>query len=105
MSPDYYSFLICLSIFIISIVFHYFSALNTLKGSFLLAAVISILLLLISLNVETYYFKITADSGETYKGNIVIPIITSITFIVVFITSIISGIMVNYFKNAKINKI
>ena len=105
MSPDYYSFLILLSIFIVSVVFHYISALNTLKGSLFLAAVISVLLLLISLNLETYYFKITADTGETYKGNIVIPIITGITFIVVFITSIASGIMVNYFKNAKIKKI
>ncbi len=105
MSPDYYAPLTYLTVFIISVALHYFSALNIIKASLLLAAVISLLALTASLNIEPYYFKISADSGEVYKGDLVIPILISISFIVVFVISVISGLLVKYFKkNAQIKK-
>jgi len=106
-SPDYYAPLTYLTVFIISVALHYYSALNIIKASLLLAAVISLLALTISLNIESsyYYFKIRADSGEVYEGELVIPVLISISFIVVFLISMISGLLVNYFKkNAKIKK-
>ena len=105
MHPNYYALLILISVFLISAAFHYFSALKNIKISFTFAAVISIIALSISLNIEPYYFKIIVDSGEVYKGNIVIPIIISFIFFAVLLTSITSGIIVNYLKNAKIKKI
>ena len=104
-SPDYYAPLTYLTVFIMSVAIHYYSALNIIKASLLLASVISLLALIITLNIEPYYFKIRADSGEAYKGELVIPVLISIAFIVVFLISVISGLLVNYFKkNAQIKK-